>query len=156
MFRGQSQRGAFIHQIPGAFMRGWHLLVLVLLASGCTRAFYRNQADRETYQATNERDHDPRWELPSVKIEPPPESRLFDPYNPDRPPMPPDDPAAHRYMHCANGMLGYRRWHKYGDAPIVENPDWREFLQLDKDGVLVLTPERSVELGLLHSPQYYN
>ena len=48
--------------------------------------------------------------MPSALIEPPPESRLFDPYNPDRPPLPPDDPAAHTYMHRANGMKGYRKW----------------------------------------------
>src|SRR5438132_11509277 len=132
-------------------MRWRLLLVLVLLASGCTRAFYRQQADRDTYKAIDERDHDPRWQLPSVKIEPPPESRLHDPYKPDRPPMPPDDPAADRYMQRANGMRGYRRWHKDGDAPTIENPNWRDYLQLDKDGTLVLTPKRAVELGLLHS-----
>jgi len=137
-------------------MRGWFLIALMLLASGCTRAFYRRQADRESYQAIDERDHDPRWFLPSVDIAPPAESRLFDPYNPDRPPMPPDDPAAARYMQVANGMHGYRRWHKNGDAPTIENPDWRAYLALDKDGTLVLTPERSVELGLLNSPPYYN
>jgi outer membrane protein TolC len=135
----------------------WRLLiVLALLASGCTRAFYRRQADRESYQAINERDHDPRWQLPSVQIAPPPESRLFDPYNPDRPPLPPDDPAAAEYMRYANGMHGYRHWHKNGDASSIENPNWRDFLLLDKDGILALTPERSVELGLLNSPPYYN
>src|SRR5437660_1299059 len=137
-------------------MRWWLLLFLAVLASGCTRAFYRMQADRDTYQAINERDHDPRWDLPSVKVEPPAESRLIDPYDPDRPPLPPDDPAASQYMRCANGMRGYRRWHKNGDAPTIIDADWRNYLQLDKDGTLILTPERSVEIGLLNSTTYYN
>jgi hypothetical protein len=32
------------------------------------------------------------------RLEVDPRSRMFDPFNPDRPPMPEDDPAAHRYM----------------------------------------------------------
>jgi outer membrane protein TolC len=131
------------------------LVVSVLaLSLGCTRAFYRRQADKETYCAIDQRDHDPRWDLPNVNITPPVESRLHDPFNPDRPPMPPDDPAAYRYMVCPNGIHGYRRWHKDGGAPWIEDPYWRELLQTERDGTLVLTPERAVQIGLLDSREY--
>ncbi|HMC65968.1 MAG TPA: TolC family protein [Gemmataceae bacterium] len=134
------------------------LLVLLLagLLGGCTRAFYRRQADREAYSAIEERNDDPRWALPRIAVDPPPESRLHDAFNPDRPPMPPDDPAAHEYMHRVNGIRGYRKWHKDGDAPWIEDPQWLESLPLGPNGTLPLTPERAVELGLLHSREYQN
>jgi outer membrane protein TolC len=134
------------------------VLVLTLAAltaalGGCTRSFYRRWADRETAGLVRERNRDPRWHVP-LGVYPPSGSRLFDPFNPDRPPMPPDDPAAHRYMHCADGIPGYRRWHKDGDAPWIEDPSWRGFLDLTEDGVLKLTPDRAVGVGLLNSREY--
>jgi outer membrane protein TolC len=135
-------------------MRLLGVLLLVGFLAGCTRAHYRRAADRDTYSAIAERDRDPRWALPRISIDTPPQSRLHDPFNPDFPPMPPDDPAAHRYMHCPNGIHGYRRWHKNGDAPWIEDPEWRAFLELSEDGVLLLSQDRSIELGLLNSRQY--
>jgi outer membrane protein TolC len=138
-----------------AGMRG--LLVLMFTAismEGCTRPFYRRWADRETYGAIEERNTDSRWAIPKVGIDPPVQSRLHDPFDPDWPPLPPDDPAAYRYMQRVNGIRGYRGWHKNGDAPWIEDPSWRDGLSLDEKGVLVLTPERAVELGILDSPSY--
>ncbi len=131
------------------------LFVCALLAAlaGCTRSYYRRSADRETFAAVQERNRDPRWTSP-LSIYTPPESRLFDPYKPDRPPMPPDDPAAHRYMHCADGRRGSIHWHKDGDAPTIEDPNWRGFLPLDENGAVLLTPDRAVELGVLDSREY--
>ncbi len=132
------------------------LLAMLGLApcAGCGRAWYRRDADRETYTATLEHETAPAWSVPRINITPPPESRLFDPYDPDHPPMPPDDPAAHRYMHRADGHRGWRYWHDDGDAPSVESPAWRAALDLGPDGVLVLTPEKAVLLGQLHSREY--
>ena len=130
------------------------VLVLLLLAAGCTRPFYRRWADRDSYFAINERNGNPEWHLPRIDIDPAPLSRLADPYNPDRPPMPPDDPAADRYMVRANGMKGWKHWHDNGDAPSVEPPCWRDALSLDPDGVLMLTPDRAVALALLDSREY--
>src|SRR5579883_2740509 len=135
-------------------MRARGLLLLIVLLGGCSRSYYRTAADKEVYAAINERDHDPRWALPRIGVYPPPGSRLYDPFNPDHPPLPPDDPAAFRYMKCADGIRGYRHWHKDGDAPWIEDPDWRNSLQLDEKGILDLTPERAVALGLLNSPDY--
>ncbi len=135
-------------------MRARGLLLLIVLLGGCSRSYYRTAADKEVYAAINERDHDPRWALPRIGVYPPPGSRLYDPFNPDHPPLPPDDPAAFRYMKCADGIRGYRHWHKDGDAPWIEDPDWRNSLQLDEKGILDLTPQRAVGLGLLNSPDY--
>src|SRR5580704_9723443 len=125
-------------------MRAAIVMALVVLATGCTRAHYRTQADRDSYQAIEERNNCPAWQLPRIDIDPAPQSRIFDPYNPDRPPMPPDDPAADRYMVRADGMHGWKHWHDNGDAPSVEPPGWRAALPLDETGTLVLTPDRAV------------
>src|SRR5438309_422274 len=87
----------------GNLMRAVGLIVLIGLAAGCTRAHYRKSADRETYPEIRERECTP-WAVPRISVDPPAESRLYDPFDPDHPPMPPDDPAAHKYMHCVDGI----------------------------------------------------
>lgn len=69
-------------------------LALALGLSGCGREFYRNWSDQDATEAVFEKSRDPRWILPTFTIEPPMLSRFADPYDPDRPPAPPDDPAA--------------------------------------------------------------
>jgi outer membrane protein TolC len=133
--------------------RGWILLLLILLC-GCSRAWYRLSADKETYGIVNERRNEAIWPIANDSIDPPPASRLHDPYNPDYPPMPPDDPAADQYMIRVNGMKNSKHFHDYGDAPFIEDPEWMAGLQLDADSKLVLTPEKAVELGVLHSREY--
>lgn len=135
-------------------MRALVLLVAVGLLAGCSRSYYRKGADRETYHALGEHNTEPSWAAPHTSIDPPPASRLFDPYCPDRPPLPPDDPAAHTYLHRVDGIKGYKKWHKDGDAAFIEYPGWREALPLSDKGDLLLTPDLSVELGLLHSREY--
>jgi outer membrane protein TolC len=135
-------------------MRGRVVIVLLLLLGGCGRAWYRRDADRDTYAILEERNNNPEWQVPYFSLNPNPESRLYDPTNPDYPPMPPDDPAAYQYMLWANGMRNYRRWHKDGDLPSVEDPAWRSYLKLDDKGVLVLNTERAVELAWLNSREY--
>jgi outer membrane protein TolC len=135
-------------------MRLLVVMLVVLGVGGCSRTFYRLQADRETYGIIDERNQDPRWSLPRTSLDVPPESRLFDPFDPDHPPMPPDDPAADEYMQRVFGMRGYRKWHRDGDASWVEDPEWRQYLQLDKEGNLILTPEKAVAVGLLNSRDY--
>lgn len=62
--------------------------------TGCGREFFRNWADQDVTEAVFEKSRDPRWTIPLFSIEPPSMSRFADPYDPDRPPAPPDDPAA--------------------------------------------------------------
>ncbi|MDZ4687173.1 MAG: TolC family protein [Planctomycetaceae bacterium] len=98
--------------------------VALVCQAGCSRMFWRSQADFDTYNLLLEKTQDPRWDLPRVTVEADPRSRFYDPFNPDLTPLPPDDPAAHRYMHWVDGMKGYKSWHKVGDSMTVENPQW--------------------------------
>jgi outer membrane protein TolC len=141
--------------VVGNAMRRGVLLACCLLVSlvGCTRGWYRRDADKETYNAVGEH-MEPTWYVPNVDIVPPPESRLYDPYSPDFPPMPPDDPAAHQYMLRANGIPGYKHWYKDGVAPSIEDSHWLASLPLEQDGTLLLNQERAVELGVLNSREY--
>jgi len=138
----------------GNVMRWLVLLAVACLLSGCTRAYYRRSADRETYKVIDERTGDPQWSLPSTAIDPPPESRLHDPTDPNHPPLPPDDPAAERYLYRVDGMRNYKHWDKDGLTPWIEYPEWRESLTLSPDGSLFLSTDRAIELGVLHSREY--
>jgi hypothetical protein len=72
------------------------MVSLALLAGfgGCTRAFYRKAADREVEDILTEKNKYPAWRIEQFHVYPDPRARFADPTNPDRPPMPPDDPAA--------------------------------------------------------------
>jgi len=136
-------------------------LVLLLLAgtllpaaAGCSRAYYRRQADREVYGLTGRAASDPRWQLDDYCINPSPQSRMFDRTNPDFPPMPPDDPASHRLMHCVDCKRGWPCWHRNGDTRWVENPCWMRYLPVDETGAVALDRESAMELALLHSREY--
>ena len=73
------------------------LLILLLLAAsfGCHRNYYREKADAEAFELVREKANHPHWPLQRYGIEIDPRSRMFDPFNPDRPPVPPDDSASH-------------------------------------------------------------
>jgi len=73
-------------------------LVLLSLGAqaGCGREFFRQWADQDATEAIFEKSRDPRWRLDAFSIEPPSTSRFANPYDPDRPPEPPDDYAASR------------------------------------------------------------
>lgn len=132
----------------------WLMLVITALSlSSCSRAWYRESADKEAYAAIAERPADTRWQVPSIDISPPAASRLYDPYDPDRPPMPPDDDVAQSYLHQANGMHGWKHWWDYGTVPSVELTDWYSQLPL-VDGKLRLGPERIMQQAQLHSRDY--
>jgi hypothetical protein len=70
------------------------VLSLGVLLPGCTRRFYREQADRQVEEVLTEKDRDP-WKIEDWHVYPDPLARFGDPTNPDRPPMPFDDPGAH-------------------------------------------------------------
>ena len=76
------QRGAFL------------TLLAVGSQSGCTREFYRDWANQDASEAVFEKSRDPRWRLDAFSIEPPAMSRFADPYDPEFPPAPPDDPTS--------------------------------------------------------------
>jgi len=134
-------------------LRWLTLAILALTLSSCSRTYYRESADQDSYAAIMERPADPRWNVPNINIEPPPASRLYNPYDPDHPPMPPDDPAADIYMHEAYGMHGWKHWWDHGTVDSVELSDWYNQLPLI-DGKLQLGPERIMQQSQLHSREY--
>lgn len=75
--------------------RVFSLVVLAVAAqAGCTREFFREWANQDVSEAVFEKSRDPRWRLDLFSVDPPALARYADPYDPDRPPAPPDDRAA--------------------------------------------------------------
>jgi len=95
-----------------------------LVCCGCSRNFWRTQADFDGYNLLSQKQFSPLWVLPRTTVEPDPRSRFYDQDDRDKPPLPPDDLAASRYMEWVNGMRGYKSWHKFGQNMSVENPGW--------------------------------
>ena len=106
------------------------VIVSLCLSSGCSRMFWRSQADFDTYNLLQRKQFDSRWTIPRTTVEPDPRSRFFDPFDADSPPLPPDDPASGQYMQLVHGMRGYKSWHKFGESLSVENPGWLENFRL--------------------------
>jgi hypothetical protein len=96
-------------------MRAPKLLFAAGLAIvGCTRAYYRTDADRETYSLMADRALAPGSDIGRLRLDPGAGSRLADPFDPDRPPKPPDDPAAAALMAHPYKFRGYSHWGRYG------------------------------------------
>lgn len=139
--------------------RTFCLLALVLWAAfGCGRQYYRLQADREVSELIAEKSCDPRWGLPGFSIEMDPRSRYYDAYDPDKPPIPSDDPASHALMHFVDGKKGWHKWHKNGDRPGLENEEWKaslgEYVRYDDQGCIILDLDTALRLFRIHSPNY--
>ncbi|MFN5770556.1 MAG: hypothetical protein ACK44Z_14515, partial [Pirellulaceae bacterium] len=155
-FRGADRAGA-CGRVPETARRWlrWSLCaglgLVSVLPLGCNRAQYRMDADSEVYALIDEKAVLERDGLVR-RLEVDPRSRMFDPFNPDRPPMPEDDPAAHRYMETVDKKKHYPLWDINGHTNAAENPVWWQHLPLDERGVLVLDVDNAVQLALLHSP----
>ncbi|WP_166828727.1 TolC family protein [Thalassoroseus pseudoceratinae] len=128
------------------------------VTSGCNRYEYRQEADDEAYCLIHEKDNDPRWDSPGFTIEMDPRSRYYDVYDEVEPPMPPDDPVSHTFMHHVDGMDHWPYWHQFGDRPDLENPFWKEELRashkITDEGKVRLALEDAIKLALIHSPDY--
>ncbi len=124
-----------------------------VFSSGCTRTYHRTRADAETGVLISQKVDAAQVDtIRNVQVDR--ASRMFDPFNPDRPPMPEDDPTAHRYMRIIDGKKHYPLWYVNGRTNLAESPDWWQFLPLDERGVLVLDMDQSVRIALLNSPDY--
>ena len=130
------------------------MLLLAALLVGCTPSRYRQQADDETYQAVVTAAACGGVDTAGFSIETDPASRMYDPNDPDCPPMPPDDPASHRYMDCVDCKKGSPCWQHIGETPLVENPAWVHYLARDESGIVQLDLTQAIQLSLLHSPTY--
>ncbi len=129
-----------------------------VMISGCNRYEYRQEADDEAYCLIDEKDNDPRWDSPGFTIEMDPRSRYYDVYDEVEPPMPPDDPSSHKFMHHVDGMHHWSYWHQFGDRPDLENPFWKEELhewaEMTDEGKVRLALNDAIKLALIHSPNY--
>jgi outer membrane protein TolC len=132
-------------------VRIWVLLLAACLLTGCSRARYRNWADRETYPIVAERILQPQFDVGRTQVEPDESSRLFDPFDPDQPPKPPDDPAAATFMAQPGGMRGAWNWEQDCVTDQIEPEGWEIALDLDEKGVLHLNQDKAVEVALLNS-----
>ena len=133
------------------------VLVLTLLLTnltGCSRSFYRKQADHEALYILKEKGNDERWSMKDFSIKIDPKSRMYTNYDPDNPPMPQDDEAASAYMKEVDGMEGFEGWAEQEKVTSFENPEWREHLPLSDDGKLYLDSDKAYKLALLHSTTY--
>lgn len=130
--------------------------LLALLASGCSRAFYRRQADEQSYALIAQKANDARWSLNGdFSIEADPQSRMFDPfaYN-DKPPRPIDDATSNRLMQYVDGKRGYPHWDDNGVTGQAEGPHWYTTLPSDPEKGVQLNQEDSLRLALLHSSNF--
>ncbi len=131
------------------------LACLVITASvGCQRRTYRLWADDDAYCLIQSRQTQPSWLLPDRPLEPQPQSRLADQYDPDCGPRPPDDPAANDWLNCPYRFHNNKYWDRIAEIPSVENSSWEFSLPFDEQGVLVIDRSRAMELALLHSRDY--
>jgi hypothetical protein len=69
-------------------------LVALVATPGCTRQHFRKRADKDVEGIITQKNISPDWEVKNWHVYPDPRSRFADNSNPDRPPYPPDDPAA--------------------------------------------------------------
>ncbi len=69
-------------------------VVFLVAGAGCTRAFFRDRADADVAGVITQKNLFPAWAVKNWYAYPHPCARFADPYNPDRPPYPPDDYAA--------------------------------------------------------------
>ncbi|BBO35106.1 TolC family protein [Lacipirellula parvula] len=130
------------------------LVVSMLLANGCSRPFYRKQADADAYCLTDQKAAVIGSDPQEFRINIDPRSRMYDPNNPDVEPQPPDDPASHRYMECVDCKKGSKCWKCLPRTSYVDNPNWQEYLPRDGSGRVLLDLRNAVEVALRDSPEY--
>lgn len=101
------------------------LLVSLLTSSGCTRRFFQRWADSEVDSVLAQKDKYPQWKLNDFYVWPHPLSRFADPTDWNRPPMPPDDPAAWDLSpHPQRPLLrGYKYWQGTGYLELMRKWD---------------------------------
>ena len=94
---------------------------------GCGREFFREWANQDVSETIFEKSRDPRFRIDMFSIDPPAMSRYADPYDPDRPPAPPDDLATQAL------------------SPVPQWPDNRLMVPLEGTGYLAMLEEYQPE-----------
>jgi len=101
------------------------LLVSLLTSSGCTRRFFQRWADAEVDSVLAQKDKYAQWKINDFYVWPHPLSRFADPTDWNRPPMPPDDPAAWDLSPHPQRPLcrGYKYWQGTGYLDLMRKWD---------------------------------
>jgi outer membrane protein TolC len=115
----------------------WLLLSLLSASTGCSRAHYRLRADRDSYRILQQKTFGAPWSVgPDFNVQPHPESRFFDPTNPDDPALPVPAPRLYAYQ-----------------LPRLPERDERRFLpQAPNSEPEELTPPQLATAGLWRIP----
>lgn len=135
-------------------MRQRWVLPFLLVGVGCSREYYRQQADAETYPIIQQRVLSPAYAIGRTQVEPTPQSRLADPFSPDASPKPPDDPAAAAFMAHPYRFRGAKTWGRYGHTGQIEPLGWEAYLGVEPSGVLKLDQTKAVNVALMNSREY--
>jgi DNA-binding MarR family transcriptional regulator len=130
------------------------MLAASVFLSGCTRAYYRKQADEEVNCIVDHKSMAVGAAPGEFRIDVNPQSRMFDPDDPDCPPMPPDDPISHQLMNCVDCKPGAPCWKHAPHTPYADNPNWEEYLPRNGEGEVVLDLQGAVQMALLQSTDY--
>lgn len=130
------------------------IALATLLAVGCSSSFYRRQADQEANCLIDQKAIPAEGMPGSYGIPVDPRSRMFDPFDPDDEPMPPDDPASARYLECVDGKRGSADWQRVRKTSFVDNPQWQQYLPRDAEGGIAIDQQAAMDLALLHSTDY--
>jgi hypothetical protein len=130
------------------------MLALASAAAGCSRTLYRQRADADAYCLTDAKATVVGAAPQTYNINVDARSRMFDPYDPDVEPQPPDDPVAHRYMEVVDRKKGSKLWDKLPRTSYVENPNWMQFLPRNERGEVQLDLRGAAETALVHSTEY--
>lgn len=140
--------------------RPWRFAAAIGLAlcGACSRSAYRERADKDAANLVSEKNRDPRWHQDDLNVYPDKRARFYDPFNPDRPPMPADDPTAHGIMRRIDGKHQFKKWHKDGVIDDVQSPCWEMLLptytEMTADGKIKLDLKSALLLARLHNPDY--
>lgn len=100
------------------------LVVAVAVASGCTRNFFRQRADKDVDALLAEKSIDPRWAVRDWAAYPDGRARFADADKPDQPKKPPDDPAAAALSPNSQPVRS-----KFCSGPDQEGAGYLEFLR---------------------------
>ncbi len=162
-FAGKTNTLSFLFGIYALNPARYKVLILaaalLMNSLGCSRTWYRNSADADVYGIIENKSADTRWPLNRIDILPSETSRLFDPTDPDCPPLPPDDPTAAMAMNSPAGFRGAKLWSVLDQVDFLENPVWQSYLSMDENGdpqVEDLSLPQAIELSLIHSREYQN
>jgi hypothetical protein len=134
MVNSNRQRGS--RRLSWVVLSSLLMLSQLTALSGCTRRFFRRRSDAEVDLVLAQKDKYPGWwKLQNFWVYPHPLSRFADPSDPDRPPMPPDDPAAWDLSPHPQRPLarGYRYWEGTGYLDLMRKWDEENRTKIDTE-----------------------